>query len=172
MAAAHNESGSNVKGLRGCAGWKDFQLTSPPSGQSQLKAVTRGQSQLKSRYTGAKVNWTSSPQLNQREQPTALQGMPAMPAMPAMHLRRAQPCRRRLCRRAPSRTHALSHAALPSRKHPVSCWPRLTSHTPPLRHLAISPSHHPAPRLWQRDQRLTSIRPIALSARLRPALHH
>ena len=39
---------------------------------------------------------------------------------------RAPPCRRRLCRRAPSRTHALSHAALPSRKHPVSCWPRLT----------------------------------------------
>ena len=28
-----------------------------------------------------------------------------------MHLRRAQPCRRRLCRRAPSRTHAPSHAA-------------------------------------------------------------
>eukprot|EP00964_Phaeocystis_antarctica_P080389 scaffold50203_cov64-Phaeocystis_antarctica.AAC.1 len=60
---------------------------------------------------------------------------PCQPCTSAAH-----PCRCRLCRRAPSRTHALSHAALPSRKHPVSCWPRLTSHTPPLRHLAISPS--------------------------------
>ena len=54
-----------------------------------------------------------------RERPTALQGMPAM------HLRRAQPCRRRLA--AVSRSAAVSHAS-----HPVSCWPRLTHHLPPL----------------------------------------
>ena len=54
MAAARNESGSNIKGYGGAGGNQvvDFQLTSPPSGQSQLKtgkvnskAVTRGLAQ-------------------------------------------------------------------------------------------------------------------------------
>jgi hypothetical protein len=70
----------------GLGGWTDFQLTSPPPGQSQLKVVTPGQSQLKSGYTGAKVNSCSASAALPRERPTALQGMPAM------HLRRAQPC--------------------------------------------------------------------------------
>ena len=103
-------------------------MTSPPSSESQLKAV---KSQL------AFALCSSALQLNQREQPTALQGMPAMPAM---HLRRAQPCRRRLCRRAPSRTHALSHAALPSRKSIPSRAGLASHHTRRLRHSTLSSS--------------------------------
>ena len=73
-----------------------------------------------------------------------------MPAMLAMHLRRAQPCRRRLCRRAPSRTHALSHAALPLPllRSWLACMRRIThaaSGTQP------SAPHHPAPSWFGRE---------------------
>ena len=58
---------------------RDFQLTSPPPGQSQLKAVTRGPKSTRA--------WLSA--ALPRERPTALEGMPAMPPTSAAH---TQPC--------------------------------------------------------------------------------
>ena len=56
-----------------------FELTSPPPGQSQLKAVTRGPKSTRA--------WLSA--ALPRERPTALEGMPAMPPTSAAH---TQPC--------------------------------------------------------------------------------
>ena len=75
-------------------------MTSPPPGQSQLKAVTRGQSQLSKPLHGGQSQLkaaTRGPKSTRawlsaalpRERPTALEGMPAMPPTSAAH---TQPC--------------------------------------------------------------------------------
>eukprot|EP00964_Phaeocystis_antarctica_P010652 scaffold5865_cov71-Phaeocystis_antarctica.AAC.2 len=66
-----------------------FHVLSP---QSQLKRAKSTQKPLHGGQSQLAFAFLGSSQLNQREQPTSLKGMPAMPAM---HLRRAQPCRRR-----------------------------------------------------------------------------
>ena len=90
-----------------------LQLTSPPTAKS-TQAVTSGQSQLAFAFLGG------SP-LHQREQPTALQGMPAMHLRPAaMRLRRAATCTSTTAAAYP-RARSLTHSAacrlarLPSR---------------------------------------------------------
>jgi hypothetical protein len=58
-----------------------------------------------------------------------------------MHLRRAQPCTSAAHSRAAAALQP-PHAALPSRTHPVSCWPRLTRLPPVanlLTHLPLVP---------------------------------
>ena len=92
---------------------RGFQLTSPPTAKS-TQAVTSG------KWTGVCFPRRLSPQ-NQREQPTALQGMPAMHLRPAaMRLRRAATCTSTTAAAYP-RARSLTHSAacrlarLPSR---------------------------------------------------------
>jgi hypothetical protein len=93
-------------GLRGWRGRNDCQLTPPLRGKVNSKRLHRGQSQLAFAFVGGS---TTEPTRATHSSPRHASHAP--PPRTTVHLRRAQPCRRRLCRRAPSRTHALSHAA-------------------------------------------------------------
>jgi len=143
-------------GLRGWRGRSNCQLTSPPSGQSQLKAVTHG-GKVNSKAvtpgpksTGVRfrrrlTNRTneSNPQLSKACQPCTS----------AAH-NRAPPPRTAvlppLCRRAPSRTHAPSHAApAVSQASRLSYWRRLTPLARRLLHIMYCLGAQYCITLWQ-----------------------
>ena len=81
--------------------------------------------------------------------PTALQGMPAM-CTSAAHSHaspRAQPCSRRLCRRAPPRTHTISRSAAVSHapRLVLASWRRLTPLARRLLHICLGAKTAPHP---------------------------
>ena len=107
----------------------DYELASP---QSQLKGAKSTQKPL---HGGQSQLAFAALQLNQREQPTSLQGMTAMPAM---HLRRAP------VPPPPLPPRSLTHARSLSRSAAVSQASRLVLASPHITH-AASPalSHQP-----------------------------
>ena len=140
-------------GLRGWRGRSNCQLTSPPSGQSQLKAVTHG-GKVNSKAvtpgpksTGVRfrrrlTNRTneSNPQLSKACQPCTSAAHSHAPS-------RAQPCSRRLCRRAPPRTHTISRSAAVSHapRLVLASWRRLTPLARRLLHICLGAKTAPHP---------------------------